>query len=143
MENTGQMDSEQLKMQGLVDRYLRVRPPAEIPESAPGFHLDDDSLSAFAEGNLSEREARPIVGHLVNCSFCRHITTELVRLDLAFAENEAVNPVAENREPSRVSEVLSGLLSRIFGTSDDAVFAHHEKNNDEKEAGEDEPKEKE
>ena len=130
MENKDQTGSQQVKIIDLIDRYLTVHPPGGIPEQARGFHLDDDSLSAFAEGNLSERETRPIVSHLVDCSFCRHITAELVRLDHAFSENDAINPLIENREPSKVSEVLSGLLSRIFGTSDNAVFAHDEKNED-------------
>jgi hypothetical protein len=29
-------------------------------------------------------------------------------------------------EPTKVSEVLSGLFSKIFGTTDGAVFAHNE-----------------
>ena len=138
MENTSQRDSQQINIQGLIDRYLKVHSPGGIPEKARGFHLDDDSLSAFAEGNLCERETLPIVSHLVDCSFCRHITAELVRLDLAFTENDAINPVAENREPTKVSEVISGLWSR-FGTSDDAVFAHNETNEDD--ADEVKPKE--
>jgi len=141
MENRGQKDLQELKMQGLVDRYLKVRSASGAPAAEPGLHLDDDSLAAFAEGNLSEREARPIVSHIVDCSFCRHITAELVRLDFAFAEDEALNPLAENRAPSRVSEVLSGLLSRIFGTSGDAVFAHNEMDKEEdKVAAEDKEK---
>jgi len=120
-------------MQGLVDRFLKMRSAGEDPADR-SFHLDDDSLAAFAEGNLTEREARPIVSHLANCSFCRHVTAELVRLDLSFAENEAFSPASEIQEPSRVSEVLSGLLSRIFETSDNAVFAHDEKNNEKDES---------
>ncbi|MCC7307459.1 MAG: hypothetical protein IT173_07830, partial [Acidobacteria bacterium] len=46
------------------------------------------------------------------------------------AETPAVVPVAETAEPRKVSEVLSGLISRIFGTTDGAVFAHEEKNKD-------------
>jgi hypothetical protein len=65
------------------------------------------------------------VSHLVECSFCRHVTSELVRLDLAFAD-EQVHVAVEESQPSRISEVLSGLFAKIFGTSDSAVFAHHE-----------------
>ena len=42
-----------------------------------------------------------------------------------------MSPAAETSEPSRVSGVLSGLLSRIFGTSDGAVFAHNEEKDEE------------
>jgi hypothetical protein len=127
MENTGQLEPEEIKIQGLLDRFLISRSAERDASAAPGLHLDDDSLAAFAEGNLSRREAAPIVSHLVDCSFCRHITAELVRLDMEFASaDEIVRPAAIASEPAKVSEVLSGLLSRIFGTSDGAVFAHNE-----------------
>ena len=83
-----------------------------------------------------------MVAHLVDCSFCRHVTTELVRLDLAFAETDMVEIRAETSEPSRVSEVLSGILSRIFGTNDGAVFAHQE-NDSEEDAEKEKPEEDE
>jgi len=120
------MTPQENKIQGLLDRYLRLRNASSGPAFTPENHLDDDSLTAFMEGNLSEREARPVVAHLVDCSFCRHVTTELVRLDLAFAESEPAGARIESPEPSKVSEVLNGILSRIFGTSDGAVFAHQE-----------------
>ena len=131
MENKGQMNSQEAMMQGLIGRYLKVRSANERNSSAQGPHLDNDSLAAFTEGNLSELEARPMVSHLVDCSFCRHVTAELIRLDLAFADNSVMSPAAETSEPSRVSGVLSGLLSRIFGTSDGAVFAHNEEKDEE------------
>jgi len=119
------------KIQRLLDRYLRQRVSGSGSALASESHLDDDSLTAFVEGNLSSREARPMVAHLVDCSFCRHVTTELVRLDLTFAETDAVEGRVETTEPSRVSEVLSGILSRIFGTNDGAVFAHQENDSEE------------
>ncbi len=124
MENTGNRNSEELRIQGLLDRYLN-RQSAANDLSTQENHLDDDSLTAFVEGNLSNRESKPIVSHLVDCSFCRHVTAELVRLDFAFAD-EQVQIVAQESQPSKVSEVLNGLLARIFGTGDNTVFAHHE-----------------
>lgn len=126
MENKGKINPTDLKIQGLLDRYLRVR-SANISVENGQTHLDEDSLAAFVEGNLTRREAQPVVSHLVDCSFCRNITTELVRLDLAFAENtQPAAAAATESQPTKVSEVLNGILSRIFGTSDGAVFAHHE-----------------
>lgn len=144
MENTGNMNLQELRLQGLLDRYLASRDSNENP-AANALHLDDDSLTAFAEGRLSEREAAPMISHLVDCSFCRHITTELVRLDLEFApEAEAVRPVVREAEPSKISEVLSGLLARIFGNGGQAVEAYDEKKKkDEKEKnGENDSEEK-
>ena len=131
MENKDYMTPQESAIQELVGQFLKARSKADFNSSGSGPHLDHDSLAAFTEGNLSEREAKPLVSHLVDCSFCRHVTAELVRLDMAFAETPAEARVAEMAEPSRVSEVLSGLLSRIFGTSDGAVFAHEEKEADE------------
>lgn len=122
MENKGYMTPQEAAMENLVSQYLKVRSATE----AKGPHLDHDSLAAFTEGNLSEREAKPIVSHLVDCSFCLHVTAELVRLDMAFAETPATAQIADTTEPSKVSEVLSGLFSKIFGTNDGAVFAHNE-----------------
>ena len=124
MENLGKRNSEELQIQGLLDRYLNRQAAANGLTNQQN-HLDEDSLTAFVEGNLNEREAKPIVTHLTDCSFCRHVTAELVRLDLAFADEQMPAVVHEN-QPSKVSEVLNGLLARIFGTGDSAVFAHHE-----------------
>ena len=141
MENKGYMTPQERAIQEMVGRFLRARSENEFNRSADGPHLDLDSLAAFTEGALSAREAKPVVSHLVDCSFCRHVTAELVRLDLAFAETPAAAPVAETSEPRRVSEVLNGLLSKIFGTTEGAVFAHQEKEEDEQKKAESKDKE--
>ncbi len=128
MENKGLINPQDIQIQGVIDRYLRSKISSDnaVIQSR---HIDGDSLAAFTEGNLGEREAQPIVSHLVDCSFCRHVTAELIRLDLAFADDQ-VQVVAVENQPSRISEVLNNLLSRIFGTNDGAVFAHQEKEED-------------
>ncbi|MCA1589893.1 MAG: hypothetical protein LC734_05770, partial [Acidobacteria bacterium] len=76
---------------------------------------------------LSERESAPLLSHLVDCSFCRHRTAELVRLDLDFsAESDTRAPQPSTATPSKIGDVLSGLVSRIFGTTDSTAFAHQE-----------------
>ncbi|MCY7376901.1 MAG: hypothetical protein LH472_13155 [Pyrinomonadaceae bacterium] len=125
MKNKWLTNPPDVQIQGLLDRYMRSRIPGE-GLAAQTEHLDDDSLAAFIEGNLGEWETKPLINHLVGCSFCRHVTAELIKLDLAFAEEEIQTAVNAN-QPSRISEVLSSLLSRIFGTNDGAVFAHQEK----------------
>jgi lipase chaperone LimK len=124
MKNIENLQPQETKIQGLVDCYLRTKTTGSSP--IEGQHLDEDSLTAFVEGNLSERESKPIVGHLVKCSFCRHITAELVKLDLAFAGEEVQAVASQSEQQSKISEVLNGLLARIFGTNDGAVFAHQE-----------------
>ncbi len=126
--NKGTMNPRELKIQGLLDSYLRKNLSGNGIEQQD--HLDEDILTTFVEGNLTEREAKPITNHLVGCSFCRHKTAELVKLDLAFAE-ESQPIAATTSEPTKVSEVLNRILSRIFGTTDGAVFAHQESEEDE------------
>ena len=128
MENKGLNYSDNSQIQELLGKFLQVNSSIHDSELSGESHLEEDSLAAFVEGNLERRESQPIINHLVNCSFCRHITAELVKLDYAFAgieETRTVN-LNGNNEPSKISEVLSGLLSRIFGGNDGAVFAHHE-----------------
>lgn len=126
MENTGNLHSQEIKIQGLIDRYLKAKTSNNNTNLSDVEHLDEDSLTAFVEGNLTDREAKPVITHLVDCSFCRHITRELVRLDLAFAIEEIPLEAVESEQPSKISEVLSGLMARIFGTNDGVVFAHQE-----------------
>jgi len=130
MENKKLINPQDIQIQGLLDRYLHLQNSGNNYSSLEQ-HLDEDSLTAFTEGNLSEREVRPIISHLVDCSFCRHVTAELVRLDLDFT-GEDVRVIKGESQPSKISEVLTNLLSRIFGTNDGAVFAHEEKEEDAK-----------
>lgn len=109
-------------MQGLLDRYLRFRSSTANAEG----HLDEDSLNAFIEGKLSKRESTPILKHLTDCSFCLNVTAELAKLETAFVEENVMISVPA-AEPTKVSDVLKGILSRIFGAPEDnAVFAHQE-----------------
>jgi hypothetical protein len=135
MANTVEMNQQEITIQGLIGQYLAKRPTV----SNNSDHLDQDTLSAFIEGSLNERQATPVVGHLVKCDFCRHVSAELIRLDMEFAEN-APATASVDQAPGKISEVLSGLFSKIFGTVDGAVFAHSEddKDKDEESAKDDE-----
>ena len=117
----GQAQIEQIKIQNLLECYLQSRSAAA--ESKP--HLDEDSLNAFVEGRLSQTESSLVLNHLIDCSFCLHITAELARLEYEFADEIVPHP-ASAQKPEKISDVLNGLLSRIFGTPDGAVFAHQE-----------------
>ena len=130
MENIRQTDTGTKSMQDLLDKYLTSRNVLKSSAAETSAHLDEDSLTAFAEGRLSRREGGPVVSHLVACRFCRHKTAELIRLDLDLGDvTETTTPI-ESTEPSRISAVLSDILSKMFGTTDGAVFAHEEKSED-------------
>jgi len=128
MEKNIQLNPQELQIQGLLDRYLASR---NTMTEAGTAHIDEDSLSAFVEGTLNARESENVTSHLVDCGFCRHASAELIRLELAFAEEEVPSAAASSSEPTKMSEVLGRLFSRIFGTADGAVFAHEEKKEDE------------
>lgn len=139
MANEEKLNSEELKTQKLLNRYLRLKVSVN-GLTVDGQHLNEDSLTAFVEGNLGERENQPVVNHLVNCTFCRHKTAELVKLEAAFTDDE-LNFAINKNQPSKISEVLSGLLSRIFGSNEGAVFAHQEKEESEEQKNQEENKE--
>lgn len=125
MSQNGRTNSQDLKIQQLLSAFLRLRASSD-KSSLISQHLDEDSFAAFVEGNIGAREAQPILNHLVDCSFCRNVTAELVKLDYAVAD-EVIRVGETGSAPSKVSEVLSNLLSRIFDVNDSVVFAHQEK----------------
>lgn len=88
-----------------------------------GGHLDEDALSVFVEGRLSERESAPIIAHLVKCNSCRRFTAELVRLDFEIGSTDVSAP-AMPAEPGRIRRLLENLASRVLPDSDE-VFAYH------------------
>jgi len=140
MESTHQNDPQLTGIQGLLESYLTAREIRRAAETVTQGHLAEDSLSAFVEGSIAERESAPVISHLVDCSFCRHVTTELIRLDAAMAESEVITAPSSTREPSKVSEVLSGILERMFGTGESAVFAHSDEKEEEAEKDPEPPK---
>ena len=130
MINKGKINAEELKIQGLLDRYLHFR-SANSSLNGIENHLDEDSLTAFIEGRTSERESPSIIKHLINCPFCLHVTGELTKLNAAFAEDECALSVRAS-EPTKISDVLNELLTRIFGANDGTVFSHQQQEEDKK-----------
>lgn len=90
-----------------------------------GAHLDEDALSAFVEGRLSDFESAPVISHLVNCNTCRRFTAELVRLEteVGFVEPSAPPP-SPAEQPGRIRRLLEDLATRVLPDSDE-VFAYH------------------
>ncbi len=138
MGSTENINVGDARFQGLLESYLRVRTAGDQLIDADR-HLDEDTFAAFVEGNMSMREATPVISHLSDCGFCRHKTAELVRLDLAFSETE-VTASTSQIAPTRTADVIEGILSRLFGSGDAAVMAHEEKPTDEPSAEDDKSK---
>jgi hypothetical protein len=108
----------------MVHEHLRRRATL-APASPAGAHLDEDKLSSFVEGRLSEMESAPITRHLVSCGSCRNITAQLVRLDTELSGGEMDAPV-QAEEPGRIRRLLADLASRVLPASEgDVVFGYH------------------
>ncbi|HEX8922843.1 MAG TPA: zf-HC2 domain-containing protein [Pyrinomonadaceae bacterium] len=117
-------DKESDRVRRMV--HLRLQGRASLASVSPvGSHLDEDALSAFVEGRLSNLESAPLVRHLVGCHSCRNITAQLIRLDTELSGIETENvPPAE--EPGRIRRLLADLAARVLPSSeDDVVFAYH------------------
>lgn len=128
------------RTQRLIGRYLKALEIRSRSTAANGPHMDEDTLSAFVEGSLSERETAPVIRHLVDCSFCRHVSTELIRLDAALVDKPYEQITATESSPTRISDVLSRLFSKILGQNEGAVFAHNDEQEQDKPAKEDREK---
>src|SRR2546429_2543569 len=86
-------------------------------------HLDEDAMSAFVEGQLSENETRSIISHLTSCGSCRDFTARLIRLESTFTVDEVSTMVED--APSRLRQFLERFASQIIPSSgEDAVFAY-------------------
>lgn len=106
----------------LIDRRLKSRLPAEVMLDPFAEHLDEDAICAFVEGRLEEAEAAPVTSHLVACSFCRHTTAQLIKLESQF---DSSDHAAVNEGPGRVRLWLESLAARVSPSfEEDAVFAY-------------------
>lgn len=86
-------------------------------------HPDEDTVSAFLEGQLDEAGSSQMVSHLIACGSCRHTTAQLTRLDSQInTENDSA---LEDEGLGRVRLLLEGLASRVMPSSEeDVVFAY-------------------
>jgi hypothetical protein len=113
------------RVRRMVHQHLHGR-TASLASIAPvGRHLDEDALSAFVEGRLSQLESAPLVRHLVGCTSCRNITAQLIRLDTELSGTETEAPPARE-ERGRIRALLADLAARVLPSADnDVVFAYH------------------
>ena len=122
-------NKESDRVRRMVHQHLAGRGSLASTASAAvavGAHLDEDALSVFVEGRLSESEAAPLIRHLVACASCRHITAQLIRLDTELAAADAPAPAPQAEEPGRIRRLLADLAARVLPASeDDVVFAYH------------------
>ena len=90
--------------------------------AALDVHPDEDTVSAFLEGQLDEAGSSQMVSHLITCGSCRHTTAQLTRLDSQInTENDS--PL-KDEGLGRVRLLLEGLASRVLSSEEDVVFAY-------------------
>lgn len=129
MDNNQEFTPQSQQIQSILNRFL-----ASVPQNETGGpHLEDDFLTAFIEGSLNDGETEAAVAHLTECGFCRTTTAELIRLDYQLAETSEREIIRPESEPTRISDVLNRLFSRIFGPAENAVFAHQDPENSDRE----------
>ena len=110
------------QFEGLLSLYLRERQAGE-DSNARQNHLDEDSLSAFVEGILTQQQAAPILRHLVDCFLCRRVTAQLVELSIKI-EDEVPFSTNAVKSSSNWHEFWNNLTESIFRPYDNAVTAH-------------------
>ncbi|HKP67637.1 MAG TPA: hypothetical protein VJV05_00035 [Pyrinomonadaceae bacterium] len=140
-------DNEQtiqdVETQRLLELYFAsASEPRSRAADKTAKHIDADTLAAFVESSLSLRESEPVVAHLVDCGFCRKSSAELIRLQNEFS-TEPVNDIVRQGESVTISEVVSGWLHKLLGTSDATVFAHEESEEEKEKSEKTDPGEKE
>jgi hypothetical protein len=112
-------------MRHMIHQHLQSRAMATQPMLLD-VHLDEDALNAFVEGRLGDRESAPLIKHLVACGYCRHATSQLVRLEAETGQANAQTPPLAAEEPGLIRRLLEDLAARVLPSSDeDAVFAYH------------------
>jgi hypothetical protein len=113
-------------MRRMIHRHLHERALVAPPGPAD-MHLDEDALSAFVEGRLSETESSPLIQHLVACGYCRQATVQLVRLETEIVASQTPTTAAiQEEEPGRIRRLLDDLASRVLPAhEEETVFAYH------------------
>jgi hypothetical protein len=120
-KNNRETEGIRLMIHQHLQRSAMVAPPV-----AANLHLDEDALSAFVEGRLTETESSPVIQHLVGCAFCRRATAQLIRLESEIGPAESAPSETDRDEPGRIRSLLDNLASRVLPQSEgDAVFAYH------------------
>ncbi len=117
------------RFEQLLKLYLKRRsldPTANVVE-----HLDEDLLTAFAEGRLTKRVEASIVSHLIECSACRHSVFFIFRLTEQLEANTNL-AVTSTVKSNSFHEFWNQLRVKVFNQTDNAVFAHQEAVEDEK-----------
>ncbi len=135
MENMENMELNAIH--NLIGQQLRRQASANTVEDS---FLDDDVLTAYVEGRLTERENQRVVKHLLKSDFHRQMVADLMRFEEELGEQEMTMPVVVG-EAGRVRRFLESFTVRFFSSDEESVFAYHaQSENQDEELLNEEPK---
>lgn len=117
----------------LLALYLK-QSQANKNSNSNQLHLDEDILSAFIEGTVTEKQAVPILRHLIDCGFCRRLTAKLNEINETFDD---IAVCADNGRTNKWFDLWNNLTESIFRPYDNAVTAHEAEEQDDAEKPED------
>jgi hypothetical protein len=132
------LGDETMKKEENERKILEFYLSALSSQIAEEEHLDEDTLATLLEGNLNQRQIKPLMKHLAECGFCRHLTAELIRFDSTLIEGEEIS---YQSEPIKTSDKIRNLLSEIFQHNVAAIEAFEDKVGEEKKERNSEDKE--
>lgn len=116
-------ESEMEAVRAMVHCRLSFLAGVKTESITAAPHLDEDAMSAFVEGQLSENETRSIISHLTSCGSCREFTARLIRLESTFTAEDESTMVED--APSRLRQFLERFAAQVIPSGgEDAVFAY-------------------
>lgn len=94
----------------LLRKLLALGEQRDAAPPAGGEHPDEETLALFAAGETTPAERKRMVSHLAECSACRHIAAQWMRLesDESSADRSAAEKLAEAKPAASQSLVRSG-----------------------------------
>lgn len=110
-------------MREIIAQRLKSVAASELSNPPASSHVDEDLITAFVEGRLTDSECKPVLSHLAACGLCRRTSAQFVQL-----ENQVDDDVSltAEEEPGRLEALLSRLRSAVPSVNDEAVFAYEE-----------------
>jgi hypothetical protein len=115
-----EMKRKMKKEKVILEFYLSIL-SSQITE---GEHVDQDTLAALLDGNITKREATNLTKHLTNCGFCRHLVAELIKFDSTLIDSEEITYQSEQ---NKISDAIRNLLNSIFQQGNVAIEAFEDK----------------
>jgi hypothetical protein len=122
------VDKKAETIRGMIAQRLKAVAAAELSQAPSQSHLDEDTIAAFVEGRLLDKECQTVLAHLAACGACRRASAQIVQM-----ENQIDAEPADNfeEESGRLESLLSKFGSLVPSTGEEVVFAYQNPEEDE------------